>query len=76
MLQNRGRNINDAGLIVAQHAINKQNARYRFGIHNMVSAPAPHIVLQQRTSKSAQSRLPRHTKSGIKIHQHIGEYLT
>ena len=59
-------------MVAAGRLIHKENAGNRFGIDNVVPAPAAGIVLDYAVGKTAESTLPGDTEPGTEIYQEIG----
>ena len=49
----------------------EKNPRHRLRIHNVVSAPSPHIVFNQRIRKPTHRALPRYAIPWTEIYQQI-----
>src|SRR5439155_22545329 len=70
--QNGWRKVDNAGLRILRLAIHEENTGHRFGINDVIAAPAALIVLQQRIGKVAKRRVPLHPVSGSEVDEEVG----
>src|SRR5207245_9478576 len=71
MIQDRGRKVKNACLIVFYISVGEKDSRDCVGIDDMISAPAPGVVLDQRIGKTSDRALPGNAKPRTESYQEI-----
>src|SRR5260370_40088488 len=71
MIQDRGRKVNNTCVIVLQLSVGEKDSGDCIGIDDMISAPAPGVVLDQRIGKASDRALPGNSKPRTEIYQQI-----
>src|SRR5258707_15661995 len=71
MIQDRGRKVNNTCVIVLQLSVGEKDSGDCIGIDDMISAPAPGVVLDQRIGKASNRALPGNAKPRTEIYQQI-----
>src|SRR2546425_10775524 len=71
MIQDRGRKVNNTCSRMFQISIGEKDSRDCVRIDDVISAPAPDIVLDQRIGETSDRALPGNAKPRTEIYQEI-----